>query len=93
MDTITKITVNGLNHCNMGDATEADAAGYREWIEKELAAEYPGVELEINEEDATRSVIVEFDEEDDYSAVSYHEEDVQHFCEHAWERYNWEWAQ
>lgn len=92
MNTITKITLNGLNYCNMGDATEADAAGYREWIAKELAAEYPGVELEINEEDSTRSVIVEFDEEEDYSTVRDLEEGVQNFVEQAWERCNWEWA-
>jgi hypothetical protein len=90
---ITKITLNGLNCCNMGDATEADAAGYREWIAKELEAEYPGVELELNEEDSTLSVVVEFDEEDDWQEARYHQEDVQHFCESAWERCNWEWAQ
>ena len=88
MTTITKITVNGLAHWNMGEATEDDARGYRAWLEGELEKAYPGVELELNEADATRSVLVETDEDDDGKLSG----EVQEFLSEAWERCPWDWV-
>ena len=91
---ITKITLNGQAQWNMGDdATEADAAGYRQWIEAELSAEFAGADIEINEADHTYSVIVEIDDESDYDAARDLKDEVQIFCAEAWERCPWSWVE
>lgn len=84
--TIKKIILNGQNECNMGEATADDAAGYREWIAAELAREYPGVEIEINEEDATRAVELR----GDYTQQE--EDSVNAFAERCWETCPWSWV-
>ena len=86
---ITKITVSGLNAANLGDATDADAAGYRTWLAAELAREFPGAEIDTIEADSTRSVSVEVDDDDEYDAAI---GAVQEFAQDAFARCNWEWV-
>lgn len=93
MATITKITLNGLAHWSMGDATEADAAGYREWIKSELESAFPGVRLEINEADATRGCVVEIDDESDYTEARDLKDSVEIFCAEAFDRCPWSWVE
>lgn len=85
--TIDKIILNGLNAANMGEATDADAAGYREWIAEQMAAEFPGVEIEINESDATRAVDLrgDYDQRD--------EDAVNDFAQRCWETCPWSWVE
>lgn len=93
MTAITKITLNGQNHYNFGaECSEADAAGYREWIAEQLAENFPGAEIEINEADSTYSVVVEIDDESDYSAAQGLKDDVNVFCMDAWDRCPWNWV-
>ena len=91
--TITKITVTGLNKNNMGDASEADAAGYREWLGKQLASEFPEAEIDLIEQDATRGLSVETDGDDaNYSEYEGARDQVANFLEECWNRCNWEWV-
>lgn len=89
---ITKITIAGLNAANMGEATEQDSAGYRAWLGEQLAAEFPGVEIELEEQDRTHSVAVEVDESGEeigyYAAL----DRVQAFAENCWDRCPWDWV-
>ena len=84
---IEKIILNGMNENNMGEASAADAAGYREWIATEFAREYPGIDVEINEADATRAV----DLYGDYTAAE--EDSVNDFAQRCWERCPWSWVE
>lgn len=93
MTSITKITLNGQNHFNFGaDCSEADAQGYREWIAEELAENFPGAEIEINEADSTYSVVVEIDDESDYDKARGLKDDVNAFFMDAWDRCPWNWV-
>ena len=84
--TITKITVFCDN--SMGDnVTEADADGYREWLQAEILREFPGTEVEVLDEQATNTVRTDA-EADDYPD----EERLQYFVQEAWNRCNWEWV-
>ena len=92
---IEKIIVNGQSARNMGEATESDAAGYRAWLEKQLQAEFPGVEIVVREDESTKSVIVRF--EGDGDEFSYHDElklhdQVHDFVHNAWDRCPWSWV-
>lgn len=86
---ITKITVRGLNAASMGEASDSDAAGYRQWLAAELEREFPGAEVETVEADSTRCTEVEVESEDDYDAAI---GAVQEFVEDARGRCNWEWV-
>lgn len=91
--TITKITLNGQNQCSFGaECSVADAVGYREWIAEQLAENYPGTEIEINEADSTHSVVVEIDDESDHSAAQGLKDDANVFCMDAWDRCPWNWV-
>lgn len=87
---ITKITVTGLNAANMGNATDADAAGYRAWLEGELKREFQGAEIELIEQDTTYGVAVDVDGADDHYDT---QAAVQEFTEDAWDRCAWEWVE
>lgn len=91
---IAKIIINGQNINNMGDdCTESDAAGYRAYLRAALEDEYPGVEIEINEADSTRSVCVETDGQYlDAEIEDAAESDVNEFVQHCWDHCDWEWV-
>ena len=97
MAKIEKVIINGLRAGNMGEATDRDAAGYREWVKAEFEREYPGVEIEANEADATYGVEVYFadgvDSEGDYRAERLLRDEAQLFAEVCWERCPWDWAE
>lgn len=95
--TITKITLNGQHEGSYSpDCTADDAAGYRAWIRAELERDFPGVELDINEPDATRSLIVETDA-DEQTSEGYHAHqaavvEVGEYLDAAWNRCPWDWV-
>lgn len=52
----------------------------------------PGADIQINESDSTYAVVVEIDDESDYSAARGLKDDVEVFCIEAWERCPWDWV-
>lgn len=97
MATITKITLNGQHEGNFGpDCTETDAEGYRAWIRAELERDFPGVEIDINETDAARALIVETDA-DEQTSEGYHVHqasvvEVGEYLAAAWDKCPWDWV-
>ena len=86
--TITKITV----HCptdTMGETPEPDASGYRVWLGSELAAKYPGAEIDVDDQQSTYAVQVSVADEDSYYTAS---DDVNDFCRHCWDHSPWSWV-
>ena len=84
MAKVTTIILNNLGAAQIGAATEADAAGYREWIAAELAREYPGAYVEAREAPAAQSLDVnvefDFDDDDDYREAEQLRRQVTRFC-------------
>lgn len=87
-----KIILKGLNAANMGEATEADAAGYREWIAEKMQAEFPGAEVDVFEEDSTYAVEVcdlTDEEELNYNQLR---DRVYAFAQYCWDSCPWSWV-
>lgn len=89
---ITKITVTGLNKSNMGEVSDADAAGYRAWLAGKLAEEFPDSEVELVEEDAAKGVSVETQDDSDYAAHTAAQDAVAQFLEDCWNACTWDWV-
>ena len=69
---------------NMGDnITASDAAGYREWAESQLSAEFPEAEIEVSKEQNLKS----FSCSDDMD-----EDEVGQFCKSLWDKCTWSWV-
>jgi hypothetical protein len=85
--TITAITYP-CNDDSFGKdgATEAEQAGYRDYLAGFLAREFPGAEITIDKGDTGRCIIETDGNHDD--AVR----DVMEAASRAWETCRWEWV-
>lgn len=87
---ILKIELLNLRPEHMGDdATEADAAGYREWIAEQMRGEFPDAEIIASDERSTYSVRVSVADENDYEAALGM---VCQLAERLWDTCPWSWV-
>ena len=89
---ITEITIYGLSHINMGEANEADAAGYRAWLGEKLAEEFPDADINLYEEDRTNCYKVEAEDDEFKRGYSVASNRVQQFAEQCWNDCPWDWV-
>lgn len=92
---ITAINVYNCSPQHMGpDVTEEAAAGYREWLDAELAAEFPGAEINVSDETNTYTTRVEIDGDEEYLPGGFvrHKQEVEQFLASAWDRCPWDWV-
>jgi hypothetical protein len=84
MAKVTTIILNNLGADNIGAATDADAAAYREWMTSELTRQYPGAYVEAREKEAPQALDVnvefDFDDDDDYREAEQLRRQVCDFC-------------
>lgn len=72
---------------SMGDTSEADAAGFRNWAEQQIKAEYPSCDVEVTDECSTVQVSVR-------GAASFEDEEliqeIKDYVHRLWDRCPWD---
>ena len=73
---------------NMGDTDEKNCEKFREWANGEIEKNFPGYEVGVLNEQATRQTYVELDSIDEAE----NEDRIVDFCARLLDSYPWSWV-